>query len=311
MGLAEQILKGDEKSAARLISMVEEGKEEGYAELRRLLPLARTARVIGVTGPPGAGKSTLIGKLAVRLRDEGKAIGIIAIDPTSRKSRGALLGDRLRMKEAEKRNGIFIRSMADRSYPGGISRAAVGAAYILEALGKDVIIVESVGAGQSDKAIFSLADTVITLFTPDYGDEIQLLKAGLLEIGDIVVVNKGDRAGADTTERALSASIQQSADQDWVVPVIITRAHKGEGIESLIAAIDAHWKFLKKGKGKKRRGEKTELFLLSLLKEEIWRRFSERLGSSREFRRARDAVRAGTMDPYSAVETILKGSFEL
>ena len=304
--MAEQVMNGDEKSAARLISLVERGGDEGHRELRKLFPLAHRAHVVGVTGPPGAGKSTVIGKLAVSLHDEGRSVAVIAVDPTSVKTKGALLGDRLRMKEAEKKTGIFIRSMADRNYPGGISQAAIGAVYVMEGLGKDVVLIESVGAGQSDKAILSLADTVVTLFTPDYGDEIQLMKAGLLEIGDIVVLNKTDKAGAETTERALSASVQQPADGDWFIPVITMKAQKGEGVEALRVAVEAHWKVLRGGKGKKRRGERIEAFMMGLLKEEVWKRFSEKLGAGTEYQKIRDEVRAGKLDPYTAVDRLLQ-----
>jgi len=168
MALAEKVLKGDDKSAARLISLIEEGKEEGYKELRRLLPHAKRAQVIGVTGPAGAGKSTVIGQLTLQFIAQGCKVGIIAIDPTSLRGQGALLGDRIRMKEVEKSGTTFIRSMAHRGYPGGVARAAIGAKCVLEGLGKDPIVIESVGAGQSDKALYFLADTVITLLTPDF-----------------------------------------------------------------------------------------------------------------------------------------------
>ncbi len=304
MGLAEEVVKGDERSAARLISLIEMGRPDGYKELGKLFPLGQRAHCIGITGAPGAGKSTLVGRLAMRFLDQGKSVGVVAVDPTSIKSSGALLGDRLRMKEAEKRKGVFIRSMADRNFPGGLARAVIGAVCVMEALGKETIMVESVGAGQSDKAIFGLADTVITVFTPDYGDDIQLLKAGLLEIGDIVVVNKADTTGAETAGRAVASWVAQKGQDDWIVPVLPTKAHKGEGIEELSAAIESHRRFLG-GKGKGRKAEKVELLLMGLVKEELWERVAAGIRANREFKAVRDAVRRGKVDPYAAVEKIL------
>ncbi len=308
MGLVEDILKGDEKSAARLISQVEDGNREAYKALSQLLPHAGRAYILGITGPPGSGKSTLTGRLAVAFSGRGKNVGVIATDPTSVKGRGAFLGDRLRMKEAEKKQ-IFIRSMAHRGYPGGVARAAAGAAYILEGLGKDLIILETLGAGQSEKGLAYLCDTVITLFTPDYGDEIQLLKAGLMEIGDIVIVNKADKPGAEDACRELASLVSgRGLTNGWNVPVLLARANKGEGVEALMLAIEAHWQSLaKKGEREKRKKERTETFLMALLKEELWKRFFEHFGKGPAFTEMLRDVRTGMTDPYSAVERMLDG----
>ncbi len=306
MGLIENILKGEEKSAARLISQVEDGKKEAYKSLSRLLPYTGKAHILGITGPAGAGKSTLTGQLAVYFAEQGKKVAVIATDPTSIKGKGAFLGDRLRMKEAEEKH-IFIRSMAHRGYPGGVAKAAIGAVYILEGLGKEIIILESAGAGQSEKELFYLCDTVITLFTPDYGDDVQLMKAGLMEIGDIVVINKADKPGAMDALRELTMHTQ-TRSEGWTVPVVLTQANKGDGINALVVAIEAHWKCFDSSETRSvRKKEKTEALVLALLKDELWKRFSAKLSVNSTFREIIDKVQAGKTDSYSAVEEILNG----
>ena len=308
MGLVENILKGDEKSAAQLISQVEKGTKDAYVALSRLLPHTGRAHILGITGPPGAGKSTLAGRLAAAFAGSGRKVGVIATDPTSIGGRGAFLGDRLRMKEAEKKR-IFIRSMAHRGYPGGLAKAAAGAMYVLEGLGKDVVIFESVGAGQSEKGLSQLCDTVITVFTSDYGDEIQLMKAGLMEIGDVIVVNKADRPGADEARRDLEIFPSRAAlSKDWHVPVLLTRADRGEGVDALIEVIQNHWRFLdESGKRDRKKKEKLGLFFMALLKEEFWQRLEERLKKDALFMNVLSDVHSGKIDPYSAMLKILDG----
>lgn len=307
MGLVEDILKGNEKSAARLITRVENGDREAYSALSLLLPHIGKAHIIGVTGPAGAGKSTLVGHLAASFSERGKKVGVIATDPTSIDGKGAFLGDRVRMKGAEEQQ-IFIRSMAHRAYPGGIARAAAGAAYIMEGLGKDCIIIESIGAGQSDKDLFFLCDTVVTLFTPDYGDEIQLLKAGLLEIGDVIVVNKSDKPGADDAARDITVvSANKSRSNGWIVPVLLTCADRREGLEDLVNAIEGHWHcLLENDAGPTRKRQRMEAFMMALLKEELWKVISARLNESEAFGEILRDIRSGKTDPYSAVEKILE-----
>jgi LAO/AO transport system kinase len=272
MGLAQDILKGNERSAARLISLIEDGSQDAYEELSSLLCHTGEAHVVGVTGPAGAGKSTLVGGLAVALSEEGKKVGVVATDPSGMNG-GALLGDRIRMKEAAARD-VFIRSMADRGHAGGLARAAAGAVFVMEALGKETILVESVGAGQSEKGLFHLCDTIVVIFTRDYGDEIQLLKAGLMEIGDVVVVNKGDLPGTEDARRELEMCASTRAGTDgWVVPVLVTRADRGEGLSEVAKVVDDHWRFLGTDGRRKKREDKTRTFVEGLLKEEMWSRF--------------------------------------
>ncbi len=304
-GLAEKIIAGDEKSAARLITLIEDGSEEGYRELSRLFPHTGRAHVIGITGPPGAGKSTVTGGLAVAFAREGKKVGVVAVDPTSIAGTGALLADRLRMKGAEKL-GIFIRSMAHRGYPGGLARAAAGAVYVLEALGKETVLVESLGAGQAEKALSCLCDTVVILFTPAYGDEVQLLKAGLMEIGDIVVVNKTDLPGAESAKGVIASMVAPAPD-GWTPPVLGSRADRGEGIAELAGEIDRHWRFLTEDERReKRRRERTAAFTMDLLKEKMWEAAAEAVRNDKGCMEiAREAIDR-KRDPYDAVERIVK-----
>jgi len=304
-GLWQKVLEGDEKSAARLISLIEEGREEGYRELSHLFPFTGKAHVIGVTGPPGVGKSTITGGLAGAFSGKGNKVGVVAVDPTSVRGTGALLADRLRMKDAEKK-GIFIRSMAHRGYSGGVARATGGAVYVLEGLGKETIFVESLGAGQSEKDLSYLCDTVVLIFSPDYGDEIQLLKAGLIEIGDILVVNKGDRPGAEDARRDLSLSSSNRPGTDgWIVPVLVTRADRGEGLAALIEAIEVHWRFIIDGRRERLRRERGAAFMMGLLKEEVWRRFERVMKENEACARVAEEAMARKIDPYSAVERIV------
>ncbi len=300
--LAEEVAQGNDRSAARLISLIEQENPEGYNALSDLWPPARNAQVIGVTGTAGAGKSTLINALAGRLLKEEKKVGIVAIDPSCSISEGSLLGDRLRMKEAEKSDGVFIRSMAQRKYPGGVCRAAMGAVCVLESMGKDFVMIESIGAGQSDKELFYLADSLITVFTPEFGDEIQLMKAGLLEIGDIIVVNKSDKPGAEGLRHALEAFLPQTKDKGWQVPVLVVQADRGLGVDELARSLKAHAEFSQSDKTV-RRGEKHVHFAMTLLKEEIWKRFSEQ-SSRTSLGYVLEEVRRGGLNPYSAVGQI-------
>lgn len=307
MGLVEEILGGNEKSAARLITLVENNDREAYRVLSQLLPHTGKAHVIGVTGPAGAGKSTLVGQLAVSFARRNRNVGVVATDPTSFDGKGAFLGDRIRMKKAEESN-IFIRSMAHRSHPGGVARAAAAASSIMEALGKDRIIVESIGAGQSDKDLFFLCDTVITVFTPEYGDEIQLYKAGLMEIGDIIVVNKSDKAGAEDAARDIAiASARRDRPDGWTVPVLLVQAEGGTGVDGLVEAIEGHLALLlQKEERAARKGERARVLMMSLLKEELWRKVSAKIEESPLFDEVSREVSSGRTDPYSAVEQIME-----
>jgi len=311
-GLWQRVREGDEKSAARLISLIEEGGDEGRRQLSCLFPFTGNAHVIGITGPPGVGKSTITGGLAGAFSDRGKKVGVVAVDPTSVHGTGALLADRLRMKDAENK-GVFIRSMAHRGYAGGVARATAGAVYVLEGLGKETILVESMGTGQSEKDLSFLCDTMVLVFSPDYGDDMQLLKAGLLEIGDILVVNKSDRPGAENARLALCLAASRRPGTDgWTVPVLVMRADRDEGLPGLIEAIEAHWRLISDGHKERLRREKGLAFMRALLKEEVWRRFEAAMKASKACTSVTEAATARKIDPYGAVQRILeKAAFSI
>ncbi len=259
--LAAQALAGDRRALARLLSQVEDGTEEGRAALATLFPCAGQAHIIGVTGSPGAGKSTLLGRLARALRERALHVAIVAVDPSSPYSGGALLGDRLRMRDLTPDAGIFIRSMASRGHPGGVAHATRDVVSILDAVGFPVILVETVGAGQAQVDVARVAHTIVLVEAPGMGDDVQALKAGLMEIADILVVNKADRPEAKQTVRALQAVHQSlapaghhgagaavdgaaGADTGWIVPILETSAVENQGIAALVDSIAAHREYL-------------------------------------------------------------------
>jgi LAO/AO transport system kinase len=229
--LAERVRRGDVRAVSRLITLLEDGTSEGQEALRQLGAPVRRAAVIGVTGYPGAGKSTLIDHMAAAYRRQKKRVGIVAVDTSSPFTGGALLGDRIRMQDHSADGGVFIRSMATRGHQGGLAQAVPGAVRVLEAAGYDVVLVETVGVGQNELDIAGVARTVVAVVAPGLGDEVQVMKAGLFEAAQIIVVNKGDREGADITVRDL---------REWLPTVLRTVAIKGEGIPELIQAIEAH-----------------------------------------------------------------------
>ncbi|MGH7163890.1 MAG: methylmalonyl Co-A mutase-associated GTPase MeaB [Nitrospiraceae bacterium] len=233
--MTDRVKAGDARAVSRLITMLENREPEGLAVLHRLESPTTRATVIGITGYPGVGKSTLIDHLATVYRRQGKKVGIIAVDPSSPNTGGAILGDRIRMQDHSCDTGVFIRSMATRGQHGGLARATRDAVRVLEAAGYDVILAETVGVGQDEVDVAEVAQTVVAVVAPGLGDEVQAMKAGLLEVAHIVVVNKGDREGADSTVRDL---------KEWIPAVIRTVAVKGEGVPELVQAIAEHQRSL-------------------------------------------------------------------
>jgi LAO/AO transport system kinase len=241
-GLAEKVAAGDRRAAARLISLIEDGDESIGPELAALHNGGGRAHIVGVTGTPGAGKSTLIHKLAHGWRRMDRTVGVIAVDPSSPFSGGALLGDRIRMQDLATDPGVFIRSMSTRGSAGGVARATADAVRVLDALGMDLVIVETVGAGQSEVAVMDVVHTVLVVVVPGLGDDIQAIKAGILEIGDIFVINKADRDGVEAAQRELEMMLELDDDsrKGWRPPILRTVASRSEGIDALIEKIDEH-----------------------------------------------------------------------
>ena len=241
--LAERVLAGHVPSAARLIRLVEDGRPEGRLALQALFPKSGRAHVVGVTGPPGAGKSTLVGALVGELRRRGRRVGVLAVDPSSPRSGGAILGDRVRMQRFATDPGVFIRSMASRGTSGGLARTTWEAAVVLDAMGCDAVLVETVGVGQTELAVADLAHTTVVVCLPGAGDEIQALKAGLFEVADLLVLNKADLPGADDAERFLRVLLHSGrapAPGAWELSLLRTVAAREEGIGALADALAAH-----------------------------------------------------------------------
>lgn len=265
MKLARKVLDGDVKAAARLISQIEDESPDALEEMDSIYPHTGGAHIVGVTGPPGAGKSTLIDSLIYSFRNKRRSVGVIAIDPTSALTGGAILGDRIRMQWHSGDKGVFIRSLATRGWVGGLARATIGTIHVMDALGKDVILVETVGSGQIEIDIVRATDTTIVVLTPGAGDEIQMMKAGILEAVDIFVINKIDRGGADHLRTDLEAMLMMKDNKvdEWPPAIVLTEAIHDKGTEELMQAILAHKEFLVSSGGMQiRRRERARLELI-------------------------------------------------
>ncbi len=306
--LAGRVVRGDARAAARLISMVENGVPDAVAALKDVYPYTGRAYVVGVTGPPGSGKSTLTDQLTEQLRRMQKTVGIIAVDPTSPFSGGAILADRIRMKRHSLDDGVFIRSMATRGYLGGVARATNDAVDILDAMGKDFILIETVGVGQDEIEVARTAHTTVVVTVPGLGDEIQAIKAGIMEIADVFVVNKADRDGAERAVRDLDMMLEHvSSDSGWRPRVYKTIAARGQGVEQLTQGILEHREFLFEEHGDRvKRKERSRFVFRALLQERMTARAVERMTANGVLERLIDRIMRRDTDPYSAVDEALR-----
>jgi LAO/AO transport system kinase len=298
-------LAGERASVARLISMVEKGGDAAQAALAKLYPHTGAAYTVGITGAPGAGKSTLTDKLIGRVRKEDLEVGVLAIDPSSPFSGGAILGDRVRMQDHATDPGVFIRSMATRGHLGGLSLATPQAVRVLDAAGKPWVLIETVGVGQVEIEVAGAADTTMVVVNPGWGDAVQAAKAGLLEIADLFVVNKADRDGAAETVRDLEFMLDLALDSDWRPPIVKTVASRGEGFEELWEAINSHRAFLEAdGRLAARRTKRIRDELKAIVVERLYERAGQVCAGER-FDELATAVEAREIDPYSAAESLL------
>ena len=302
--LINNLKKRDVRSVARLLTLIEDEDERAETIIKEIWKLTGKSYIIGITGPPGAGKSTIVDLLAKTAVNDGHKVGVLAVDPTSPFSGGAVLGDRLRMSNAQE-SGIFIRSVASRGHLGGLAATTRFMINAMELLGNDVTLVETVGAGQGDVEIVKLADTTIVVEVPGLGDEVQAQKAGILEIGDILVVNKGDRPGSDRLSKELQMMLSLGEHEEWIPPIVTTIATNKKGIEELWTQIQKHRDYMNK--------EKLDAARLSKIKYELENQIGQKLFTKKiievgekEMNSISYDIMNRNIDPFSAVENIIK-----
>ncbi len=304
--LAQRLLDGDKRALARAITLVENDDPVGWELVREVYPHTGQAQVLGFTGPPGVGKSTLLAALTKLMRARDETVAVLSVDPSSPFTKGALLGDRIRLTEHFLDPGVFIRSMANRGALGGLSEAALQAALLMDASGRDIVLVETVGVGQAEVDIIDHADTVVLVLMPGSGDSIQALKAGVMEIPDIIVVNKADHPLTDTMVREIKGVLALGPRPDWPVPIIRTEAAKGEGVSELADALAAHRAHIEsEGTLTERRRRNLMNEVLSIATFRMRRELEASIHEDTEVRTLLDRVVARELDPASAATTIL------
>jgi LAO/AO transport system kinase len=307
--LAERVAAGQGRALARAISLVENRDPQGDRLVAELFPTTGKARIIGLTGPPGVGKSTLIGALTAELRRRDRTVGVLSIDPSSPFSQGAVLGDRIRLSDHFLDPGVFIRSMATRGSLGGLAEAALQAALLMDAAGKDDILLETVGVGQGEIDVVDHADTIVLALQPGSGDSIQALKAGVMEIPDVIVVNKCDHPLADTMVREIRSILAIGPERSWKVPVIRTEATKGEGIEELLAKVDEHRAHIEaEGTLDERRARNLRAEVIGIAASRLRRDLERRLGDDPEFADLLERVVRRETDPATAAGELLESA---
>jgi LAO/AO transport system kinase len=313
--LAQRLLDGDRRALARAISLVEDDRPEGWELVKEVYPHTGNAAVVGFTGPPGVGKSTLIGALTKLRREAGRSVGVLSIDPSSPFTHGALLGDRIRLSEHFLDQGVFIRSMANRGALGGLSEAALQAALLLDAAGRQDVFVETVGVGQAEIDIIDHADTIVLVLMPGSGDSIQALKAGVMEIPDVIVINKADHPLTDTMVREIRgvlslANLDRTPEQvrgSWRVPIVKTEAGRGRGLDDLVERLDEHREhILAEGQLSERRARNLRNEVLAIATARMRRRLEDELHEDAEFKSLIEQVVDRRLDPASAAAALLE-----
>ena len=310
--LVEGVRSGERRALARAITLVESSDPLAYELIRELYPSTGSAYGIGVTGPPGVGKSSLISALVRHVRAEHVSVGVISVDPSSPFTKGALLGDRIRLADHFLDPEVFIRSMGTRGHLGGVAEATLQAALVLDAAGKDLVFLETVGAGQSEVEIISIADTVLLVLMPGSGDSIQALKAGIMEIPDVIAVNKRDHPAAKTMANEVHSILALDTDRDWVPPIVLTEAVSGEGIEELWGEISAHRGHLESGGLLAERRAKNlagEVFAVASARAKA--HLEGAVGDDPELQRLLEAVQRRELDPLTAVREIMEKVFKV
>ncbi|CAN5615718.1 methylmalonyl Co-A mutase-associated GTPase MeaB [soil metagenome] len=305
--LAERLLAGDKRALARAISLVEDDDPEGWALVQEVYPRTGRAKVVGFTGPPGVGKSTLLAELVRHARARERQVAVLSIDPSSPFTQGALLGDRIRLAEHFLDAGVFIRSMASRGSLGGLSEATLQAALLMDASGKDEVLLETVGVGQAEVNIIDHADTVVLVLQPGSGDSIQALKAGVMEIPDVIVVNKSDHPLADTMIREIRATLSLAPEGRWKIPIVRTEAAAAKGIDELVEKISEHREHIEaEGTLAERRRRNLENEVMTLAAVRLRRRLEASTRDDAEVRELLDEVVARRVDPATAAARLLE-----
>jgi LAO/AO transport system kinase len=306
--LAQRLLTGDKRALARAITLVEGDDPEGWEIVREIYPQTGNAAIVGFTGPPGVGKSTLLGALTKLERERGRTVAVLSIDPSSPFTKGALLGDRIRLADHFLDPGVFIRSMANRGALGGLSEAALQAALLMDASGRDMVLLETVGVGQAEVDIIDHADTVVLVLMPGSGDSIQALKAGVMEIPDIIVVNKADHPLTDTMVREIKGVLALGPHVGWQVPIVRTEAARGEGVPELLEKLAEHRAYIEaEGTLSERRRRNLMNEVLAIATFRMRRELEESVRQDPDVQELLDRVVSRELDPASAATTILEG----